>query len=205
MGAFKMLLALIPVFSFLLITSSTAVRPPATASVEQDDAIPLEVENNLEDLDQKAAPWWEQQEEAAKRKCQSSCTMHSKGVKAPQITLCDDTDVCPINRKSVEVYATSQCEAWSKILGEGVLTGEGKQVVHQPVKGNWLSCAVFCKTTSGAWHSPRKELENLNVDPYFPDGVWCHIDRDTNTNYYCQNHLCMPDILVRCHEMDLRL
>ena len=58
-----------------------------------DDAIPLEVENNLEDLDQKAAPWWEQQEEAAKRKCQSSCTMHSKGVKAPQITLCDDTDV----------------------------------------------------------------------------------------------------------------
>ena len=27
------------------------------------------------------------------RKCQSSCTMHSKGVKAPQISLCDDTDV----------------------------------------------------------------------------------------------------------------
>ena len=53
----------------------------------------VEVENNLESFDQKAAPWWEQQEEAAKRRCQSSCTMHSRGVKAPQITLCDDTDV----------------------------------------------------------------------------------------------------------------
>merc|ERR1711997_1235680 len=197
--AFKMLLALIPVFtSVLLITSSNAVRPPATADAAEtvsevlEDAITVEVENNFESFDQKAAPWWEQQEEAAKRKCQSSCTMHSKGVKAPQISLCDDTDVCPINRKSVEVYASSQCEAWSKILGEGVLTGEGRQVVHQPVKGSWLSCAVFCKTSSGAWHSPRKELENLNVDPYFPDGVWCHVDRESNTNYYCQNHLCMP-------------
>ena len=60
------------------------------------------------------------------------------------------------------------------------------------ITGSWLSCAVFCKTSSGAWHSPRKELENLNVDPYFPDGVWCHVDRESNTNYYCQNHLCMP-------------
>ena len=25
-----------------------------------------------------------------------------------------------------------------------------------------MSCTVFCKTSSGAWHSPRKELENLN-------------------------------------------
>jgi hypothetical protein len=32
-----------------------------------EDAITVEVENNLESLDQKAAPWWEQQEEAAKR------------------------------------------------------------------------------------------------------------------------------------------
>ena len=43
-------------------------------------------------LDEKAAPWWEQQEEAAKRQCQSSCTKYSKGVK-PTVNLCDDTDV----------------------------------------------------------------------------------------------------------------
>ena len=36
------------------------------------------------------------------RKCQSSCTMHSKGVKSPQISLCDDTDVSfqtPLHKK----------------------------------------------------------------------------------------------------------
>merc|ERR1719189_2424549 len=153
-----MLLALIPVFtSVLLITSSNAVRPPATAAAAGtvsevlEDAITVEVENNFESFDQKAAPWWEQQEEAAKRKCQSSCTMHSKGVKSPQISLCDDTDVCPFNKKSVDVYASSQCQAWSKLLGDGFLTGEGRQKIQQPVKGNSLSCTVFCKTSSGAW------------------------------------------------------
>ena len=73
--------------------------------------------------------------------------------------------VCPINRKSVEVYASSQCEAWSKILGEGVLTGEGRQVVHQPVKGNWLSWAVFCKMSSETWHSSSNKLDNLKSEP----------------------------------------
>ena len=46
----------------------------------------------IDDINEKAAPWWEQQEEAAKRRCQSSCTVSSKGVK-PTINLCDDTDV----------------------------------------------------------------------------------------------------------------
>ena len=55
----------------------------------------LEEDGNemVEVLDEKAAPWWEQEAELAKRKCQSSCTMHAKGVKEPQITLCDDTEV----------------------------------------------------------------------------------------------------------------
>ena len=48
-------------------------------------------------IDEKAAPWWEQQDEAARRKCQSSCTMHSKGVKNPNIALCDDTNVSFLN------------------------------------------------------------------------------------------------------------
>lgn len=143
-------------------------------------------------LDEKAAPWWEQQEEAAKRQCQSSCTKYSKGVK-PTVNLCDDTDVCPINRESIEIYASKQCQAWSETLN-GTVTGEGRQVKHQPVKGNWLACAIFCKhSTTGSWYSPKKELQKLNVNPFFPDGVWCHIDRQTNTNYYCQNNLCMPE------------
>ena len=60
--------------------------------LEEEDGSLYEV-NAEDNIAEKAAPWWEQQEELAKRRCQSSCTMHSKGVKEPQITLCDDTNV----------------------------------------------------------------------------------------------------------------
>ena len=101
--------------------------------------------------------------------------------------------VCPLNRQSVNDYASSQCQGWSSLLN-GLVLGEGRQVKHQPVKGNWLACAVFCKTASGGqWYAPKKELEAINIDPYFPDGVWCHTDHQTQTNYYCQNHLCLPE------------
>ncbi len=43
-------------------------------------------------LDEKAAPWWEQQEEVARAKCRSSCTANSKGVRT-RLSLCDDKDV----------------------------------------------------------------------------------------------------------------
>ena len=68
----------------------------ASAALSQilEDQQPLDLEA-ADEIDDRAAPWWEQQEEAAKRRCQSSCTMHSKGVKS-QITLCDDTDVSRI-------------------------------------------------------------------------------------------------------------
>ena len=58
--------------------------------VGNDQYVQVAIDENIQE---KAAPWWEQQEEAAKRKCQSSCTMHSRGVKNPAISLCDDTDV----------------------------------------------------------------------------------------------------------------
>ena len=45
-----------------------------------------------ENFDWKAAPWWVQKEEAAKRKCQSSCTLNSRGVNT-RINLCDDKEV----------------------------------------------------------------------------------------------------------------
>ena len=60
--------------------------------LEEEDGSLYEV-NAEDNIAEKAAPWWEQQEELAKRRYQSSCTMHSKGVKEPQITLCDDTNV----------------------------------------------------------------------------------------------------------------
>ena len=60
-----------------------------------------------------------------------------------------------------------------------------------------MACAIFCKTGAGAWYAPRKELANLNIDAYFPDGVWCHRDLESDLNYYCQNNLCLPDPEVK--------
>merc|ERR1719219_1287765 len=68
---------------------------------------------------------------------------------------------------------------------------DGRQIKNQPSKGTWLACAVFCETGSGAWYSPKKELQNLNLDPFFPDGVHCHSEGDVN--YYCQKNLCLGE------------
>lgn len=78
------------ILAFGVILSITAALGLCQILEEDQQPQILEAE-----FDERAAPWWEQQEEAAKRRCQSSCTMHSKGVKS-QITLCDDTDVSRI-------------------------------------------------------------------------------------------------------------
>ena len=36
------------------------------------------------------------------------------------------------------------------------------------------------------------ELNDLNIDPYFPDGTWCH--NDGQINYYCVQHHCLPEV-----------
>ena len=60
-------------------------------------------------------------------------------------------------------------------------------------------CAYTFQTSTNAWYTPRRELDRLNVDSFFPDGVWCHRDVDPEThyvrNYYCQNNLCLPEVL----------
>ena len=60
-------------------------------------------------------------------------------------------------------------------------------------------CSYTFQTSTNAWYTPRRELDRLNVDSFFPDGVWCHRDVDPEThyvrNYYCQNNLCLPEVL----------
>jgi hypothetical protein len=45
-------------------------------------------------------------------------------------------------------------------------------------------------------YAPRLELEKINVNGFFPDGIWCHVDRETDTNYFCQNNVCLPETLI---------
>lgn len=46
------------------------------------------------------------------------------------------------------------------------------------------------RNDTGAYYSPRFELNDLGADPYFPDGTWCHADE--TQNYYCLQHHCLP-------------
>lgn len=56
----------------------------------------------------------------------------------------------------------------------------------------WTACAIFCKRkNSDTFYSPRLDLNDLNVDPYFPDGTWCHTS--TKQNYFCLQHQCVPE------------
>lgn len=53
-------------------------------------------------------------------------------------------------------------------------------------------CYILSKKDNGQYYTPRLDLNDLGVDPYFPDGTWCH--SDGKQNYYCQNHHCLPEV-----------
>ena len=68
----------------------------------------------------------------------------------PILLFLNTIKVCPEQRKSVVFYASQQCKEWGKLLSQSgksavELLPEGRQIKHQPVKGSWLSCAIFCK------------------------------------------------------------
>jgi len=97
---------------------------------------------------------------------------------------------CP-SPVSVDSLATARCKAYSQLLPLLLHEeGRGKQVRHQPTKGSWLSCAVFCQTNKGAWYSPRRELAAYHLDSHLPEGTLCH--HDGSIPYYCQDNLCLP-------------
>lgn len=61
-----------------------------------------------------------------------------------------------------------------------------------------MGCTIFCRRAdSGTFYTPRIELNDLGVSPYFPDGTWCH--RENNMNYYCIQHHCLPEVTLFCY------
>lgn len=57
----------------------------------------------------------------------------------------------------------------------------------------WMGCAVFCRRAAGGgFYAPRIELNDAGLDPYFPDGTWCH--HDGAQDYYCLQHHCLPEV-----------
>lgn len=63
-----------------------------------------------------------------------------------------------------------------------------------PIARLWMGCAIFCRRKdTKSYYTPRLDLNDLGVDPYFPDGTWCH--HDGKMNHYCLQHHCLPEVV----------
>ncbi|XP_059475973.1 A disintegrin and metalloproteinase with thrombospondin motifs adt-2-like [Neocloeon triangulifer] len=143
-------------------------------------------------------------------KCSSGCTKNSKGSTNKRrncdnpkpvnteegcdgpsfsVGLCDDNKMCR-KRITVEEYAAKKCKEFSRWLPELDST-TGLQAPHESDR-LWMSCSIFCKRKdTGAFYTPRLELNDLGVDPYFPDGTLCNTEG--GKNFFCLQHHCLPE------------
>ncbi|XP_030026870.2 A disintegrin and metalloproteinase with thrombospondin motifs adt-2 [Manduca sexta] len=139
--------------------------------------------------------------------CRSGCTSKGKGFRerrrvcnvsqgcegsAYDVLLCDDTKVCgKKTRVNANELATRKCTEYASLLTTLDPRGGGLQAPHDPTR-MWMGCAIFCRRSSGGgFYAPRVELNDAGLDPYFPDGTWCH--HDGTQDYYCMQHHCLPE------------
>ncbi|CAL7949928.1 unnamed protein product [Xylocopa violacea] len=106
--------------------------------------------------------------------------------------LCRDDFLCKKKRKTANEFATLRCVEFSERLPELDGKGGGLQAPHEPERP-WMACAIFCRRKDiASYYTPRVELNDLGLDPYFPDGTWCHSD-EVGQNYFCRQHHCLPE------------
>lgn len=104
--------------------------------------------------------------------------------------LCSDSKICK-KRITPDEFATIQCEIFGNHLPEIDDNSSGLQTPHE-IERPWMACAIFCRRKDiASYYTPRVELNKLGLDPYFPDGTWCHRD-ENNDDYYCHRHHCLP-------------
>jgi len=65
----------------------------------------------------------------------------------------------------------------------------GWQALHE-VNKPWIACTIFCMQKNNSYYSPRLEMLSYGINPYFPDGTWCH--KRADQDYYCRQHYCLP-------------
>jgi len=122
-------------------------------------------------------------------RCDTSCTEGSLG-SLKQNNLCEPKEGTCGAMVDINDLASKRCEAYAQLLPFLHPDGNGKQVHHQPSKGSWLSCAVFCQTRKGAWYSPRQELAGYFLESSLPEGTLCYSEGDIQ--HFCQDSLCLP-------------
>ncbi|XP_012221050.2 A disintegrin and metalloproteinase with thrombospondin motifs adt-2-like isoform X1 [Linepithema humile] len=149
--------------------------------------------------------------------CQSGCFEKSKGVKIKRrsckhenlwtsncggpyydVILCNDSMLCNESRMTISEYTAVKCNQFISIVKRTNSTkwivelesGPGVQVLHN-VAEPWKACSIHCrKKNSSIFFTPRYKMLGFNMDPYFPDGTWCH--NEDGQDYYCRQHYCLP-------------
>ncbi|XP_015365933.1 PREDICTED: A disintegrin and metalloproteinase with thrombospondin motifs 3-like [Diuraphis noxia] len=118
----------------------------------------------------------------------------NEGCEGPrhEAVLCKDDKTCQKSKKiTAAEYATNKCKELASILPSLDKEYSGLQAPHEDARP-WMGCSVFCRRKdTGSFYTPRLDVSNLPVDPYFPDGTWCH--SADNDNYYCLNHVCTSE------------
>jgi len=149
--------------------------------------------------------WSEWKEES----CKSNCLENSKGVLVKRrickhgtytkanceglyydIVLCNNSLLCDRNRKTIDEFTTMKCTEFSKKVFK-LDEKPGWQAPHD-VEKPWVACTIFCQQKGlFSYYDARLELLDFGINPYFPDGTWCH-NKD-GQDYYCRKHYCLPE------------
>ncbi|KAI4500889.1 hypothetical protein M0802_004100 [Mischocyttarus mexicanus] len=107
------------------------------------------------------------------------------------VQLCKDDTLCKKKRRTITEFATIKCTEFSEVLPELDAKGRGLQAIHESERP-WMACSIFCRRKDiMSYYTPRIELNDLGLDPYFPDGTWCH--QEGGQNYFCRQHHCLPE------------
>eukprot|EP00096_Caligus_rogercresseyi_P015326 TRINITY_DN7776_c0_g1_i1.p1 TRINITY_DN7776_c0_g1~~TRINITY_DN7776_c0_g1_i1.p1 ORF type:complete len:386 (-),score=72.14 TRINITY_DN7776_c0_g1_i1:206-1363(-) len=155
-----------------------------------------------------AKPAWTEWTEGP---CKSGCIVRSTGVKEKnreckvpkplpittrcpgidkKVGLCGDYPKCP-KTYTVSEWASDRCQKFKdkSTRLRNMLLSQGHRARYNRKKPE-VACLVFCKRAkSGQYYSPVIELNNFkDIDPYFPEGSWCH--NDGSTDYYCIKNKC---------------
>ncbi|RLU15801.1 hypothetical protein DMN91_011557 [Ooceraea biroi] len=161
---------------------------------------------SVSDDEKKGGSWSEWREGS----CSSGCLQKSKGARVRRrfcenrdrqaadckglyydVLLCKDEKLCKKKRKTIVEFATLKCGIFAERIPELDGTANGLQASHE-VDRPWMACTVFCRRKDiSAYYAPRVELNDLGLDPYFPDGTWCHAE--DGQDYFCRQHHCLPE------------
>jgi len=96
-------------------------------------------------------------------------------------------------RKTIVEFATLKCNIFSERILGIIQRKDCKRLVS--IGKPWMACTIFCQRKDISIYYTCIELNDLGLDPYFPDGTWCHVEE--SQNYFCCQYYCLSEKILR--------